>query len=209
MNKRLGQWVTASGEDLTDHHFLTYSAKYWDKHLDEVSETPQLLRRVEKFLTSPNFQTTLQIQSLYVEAHFGLYTVQGHVRNHKYTKRVFPRWFSENKAKKNNDFLGNYRSFISEWQSFLDCGTCVDDCCYHVHCVRYGGELDRCLWKALGPGNFLSSNRERYYSFMLSSGQNLPERQTALHHDGVAADGGLVVVLQSPNGRSVMNRKDI
>ncbi len=208
MTKRLGQWVTTSGEDLSDHHLLTYSAKYWDKHLDEVPETPQLLRRVERFLSSSNFQTTLQIQSLCVEAQFGLYTVKGHARSHKYTKRVFPRWFAENKTRNNSEFLGSYRTFISEWQSFLDCGTCGDDCCNYANYARYVGELDRCLWKALGPSNFLSSNRERYSSFMLSSGRTPRSRQTASYQDGVARDGSLVVVLQSLSGRLVNNLHD-
>lgn len=203
LTKRPGQWVTTSGEDLSDHHLLTYSAKYWDKHLDDVQETPKLLCRVEKFLSSSNFQTTLQIQSLCIEGHFGLYTVQGHVRSHKYTKRVFPRWFSENKSGGITDFLGNYRSFISEWQSFLDCATCSDDCCDYAHYARYVGELDRCLWKALGPSNFLSSNRGRYCSFMLTSEQNPLERQTKLYQDYITEDGSLVVVLQCANGRLV------
>lgn len=203
LTKRPGQWVTTSGEDLSDHHLLTYSAKYWDKHLDDVQETPQLLCRVEKFLNSSNFQTTLQIQSLCIEGHFGLYTVQGHVRSHKYTKRVFPRWFSENKSGGITNFLGNYRSFISEWQSFLDCATCSDDCCDYAHYARYVGELDRCLWKALGPSNFLSSNHGRYCSFMLTSEQNPLEKQMKLYQDYVTEDGSLVVVLQCTNGRLV------
>ena len=203
MTKRLSQWVTASGEDLSNNHLLTYSAKYWDKHLDDVPETPQLLRRVESFLTSSNFQTTLQIQSLCVEAQFGLYTLEGHARNHKYTKRVFPRWFAENKAQNNSEFVGSYRTFVSEWRSFLECGTCSDDCCKYANYARFVGELDRCLWKALGPANFLSSNHERYFSFMLSNGKPLPNKQTASYQDGVAKDGSLVVVLQSLSGGSV------
>ena len=203
ITKRTGLWVTASGEDLSNHHLLTYSAKYWDKHLDEVQETPQLFQRVEAFLTSPNFQTTLQIQSLYVEGHFGLYMLQGHVESHKYTKRVFPKWLSEHRAGSCTEFSKNYRSFISEWQPLLDCGTGCEGCYDHAHYVRYAGELDRCLWKALGPRNFLSSNRERYYSFMLSSGQNRSSRQIASYYEAVSADGKSVVVMQSCNRRSV------
>lgn len=201
--KRSSQWVTTLGEDLSDHHLLTYSAKYWDKHLDDVQETPQLLYRIEKFLTSSNFQTTLQIQSLCVEGHFGLYTVQGHAGSHKFTKRVFPRWFCENKSGETTDFLGNYRSFISEWQSFLDSATCNDGCCEHMHYARYIGELDRCLWKALGPSNFLSSNHGRYCSFMLTNEQNPLKRHTKLYQDCVTWDGSLVVVLQCATGRLV------
>lgn len=54
-------WKTSTGEDVKEHHFLTYSAKYWHKHLNEVGESPALRQGIEKFIVSTNFQTTLQM----------------------------------------------------------------------------------------------------------------------------------------------------
>lgn len=61
LKKDTSRWFTSSGERVTDHHLLTYSAKYWDKHLNGVDETLPLRRKVEDFVTSTNFQTTLQV----------------------------------------------------------------------------------------------------------------------------------------------------
>ena len=36
------QWATEGGEDIDNHHLLRYSSKYWDKHLDSVTESPDL-----------------------------------------------------------------------------------------------------------------------------------------------------------------------
>jgi hypothetical protein len=42
------QWKTKGGEDILNHHLLRYSAKYWDKHLDNAEETPVLRTYVEQ-----------------------------------------------------------------------------------------------------------------------------------------------------------------
>ena len=57
LKAKSGTWYSASGEDVTKHHFLTYSAKYWDKHLDESNQTIELQHKVEGFLNSSNFRT--------------------------------------------------------------------------------------------------------------------------------------------------------
>jgi len=64
LTKNGDDWITTSHENTARHHFLTYAAKYWDKHLDDAKEASQLSERIEKFLRSANFQTTIQVVSL-------------------------------------------------------------------------------------------------------------------------------------------------
>ena len=189
--KRGGQWVTSLGEDIVNHHLLAYSAKYWDKHLDEIEESPELHRKVEDFLNSRNFPTTLQVQSLLVESHFSLYTMVGCSEHHKYTKRVFPKWLSSRSSAAK--YAKQYRTFVSEWSKFLHCATCDTKICNSAH---YQGEIDRCLWRALGPDSFLSHNHERYASFMLVKNTDLRNNESALYYDGIAADGSEATVLR-------------
>jgi hypothetical protein len=59
-------FVNPAGEDVMEHHLLSYAAKYWDRHLDDVSYTVKWCERVKQFLASPQFQTCLQVQSLLV-----------------------------------------------------------------------------------------------------------------------------------------------
>ena len=188
------RWITSSGEDIMNHRLLTYSAKYWDKHLDEVEDHPEHRHEVEDFLKSTNFQTTLQVQSLVVESQFSLYTLVGCSENHKYLKRVFPRWLSSHNPAAN--FPKHYRAFISEWSKFLHCATCDNKSCNSAH---YQGEIDRCLWSALGPDNFLSRNQERYASFMLVESPGTRYNGETPYYDAVAADGSEAIVLQFSN----------
>ncbi|KAG6852906.1 hypothetical protein C0991_008249 [Blastosporella zonata] len=88
------EWTDVEGKPISDHRFLSYAAKYWDKHRDLVDEflddTPtgayttlpdhQMeaifskvesrirhdLKTVTTFLESGNFRTCLQIQSLLI-----------------------------------------------------------------------------------------------------------------------------------------------
>jgi hypothetical protein len=65
--KKFGDtFMNFAGEDIMEHHLLSYAAKYWDKHLDDVLYTPQLCQKVTRFIMSPQFQTCLQVQSLFV-----------------------------------------------------------------------------------------------------------------------------------------------
>jgi hypothetical protein len=60
-------FVDMSGDDYSKYHLLSYAAKYWDKHLDEISYSERLYERVVRFITSPQYFTCLQVQSLLVE----------------------------------------------------------------------------------------------------------------------------------------------
>ena len=187
------QWITTTKDNIKDHHLLTYSAKYWDKHFDQVEETPELRRRIKGFLTSPNFQSTIQLQSLFVQGHFDVYTSGRCSPEHKFTKRVFPQWFSSHSIDNCSPFSVDYRTYISEWQSLLDC---ANSRCYpHSTIKRFRGELDRCLWGALGPQNFLSSNIGLYPSFMLCK-QDISGPNKLPYQEAISQDGKQVVILQ-------------
>ena len=194
-----GHWITASKDKIKDHHLLTYSAKYWDKHFDDIGETPELRREIEGFLTSPNFMSTMQLQSLFVQGHFQVYSIINGNPNHKFTKRVFPEWFASHTITECAKFSRNYRSYISEWHTLLDYRNCEDPRCYrHWTSKQFRGEVDRCLWGALGPGNFLSSNCGRYTSFMLCQEDDLGPGRLP-YHEAISHDGNRVLVLQQSN----------
>lgn len=158
-------WMTSSGDDVCNHRFLTYSAKYWDKHLDAVKPSPTLQQRTEEFVNSSNFVTTVQVQSLFVEGQFSLFVFTQQSSNHKFTRRVFPKWIANQASEGCAMFLKNYRSFISEWHSFLHSCDCDVEPHHESH---HSGELDRCLWSALGSKNFLSRTSGRYVNFILA-----------------------------------------
>ena len=69
--KLLRKWedtfIDLNDEDFMEQHLLPYAAKYWDKHLDDVPFSQEMCDRVETFVTSPQFQTCLQVQSLIIE----------------------------------------------------------------------------------------------------------------------------------------------
>lgn len=200
LTREAEQWITTSQDDIKDHHLLTYSAKYWDKHFDQVEETPELSQRIERFLTSPNFQSTIQLQSLFVQGHFEVYTLHSYP-NRKFTKRVFPKWFASHSTDGCSQFAKNYRSYITEWHNLLEGGSCEEPRCYpHSAVKQLRGELDRCLWGALGPRNIFSSNSGRYASFMLcDKGDSEPGKLQ--YYEAISQDGSRAVVLQ-PSGVS-------
>ncbi|KAK0464302.1 uncharacterized protein EV420DRAFT_1637875 [Desarmillaria tabescens] len=162
-----GRWrVQNDGLDelVEDHRFLIYSAKYWDKHLDDLSilDSPDALKeRVRAFMTSPNFQTCIQVQSLWVDSQFGTFWRPAAL-NKTFLRRVLPEWFSKSEDEGFKALLQNYRLFLREWRAFLCCMKCDDPECI---LSLYAGQVDRCWWAALGPKNFLSKLPERYISF--------------------------------------------
>ena len=195
LTKEAEHWITASKDGIKDHHLLTYSAKYWDKHFDRVEETPELRQEMERFLKSSNFPTTMQLQSLFVQGHFDVYTILNCSPDHKFTKRVFPQWFASHSIAGCSKYSGSYRSYTSEWRNLLNC--CDEPCCIaHSNSKHFQGELDRCLWGALGPGNFLSSNRGRYTSFMIGEDGVGPGKMS--YHEAISQVGNKVLVLQQP-----------
>ena len=186
--------MTTFKDSIKDHHLLTYAAKYWDKHFDRVEETPNLRQKIEDFLVSSNFRSTIQLQSLFVQGQFVIYNAC-HCAS-RYTKRVFPQWFASHSKDRCSPFSRSYRTFISEWRNLLDCANCDESRCNRHSAVKhFQGELDRCLWGALGPQNFLSSNRGRYTSFMMCDEEDL-ELGSDLYHEAISLDGRKILLLQ-------------
>lgn len=178
-------WVDADDHTVSEHYFLTYSAKNWDKHLDLVAPDGsdfvcpsyegvenaivaverRFRTRVLDFLNSSNYQTCLQILSIWDGATFILH------------RRALPRWIGYSK---------DYRRFWMEWNQFLGYPTfnSIKDCLKSVGArptmlidyswwaaidsdnpKLYTGEIDRCWWASLGSDNFLSTLKSRYRCF--------------------------------------------
>ena len=200
LTKEAGHWITASKYGIKDHHLLTYSAKYWDKHFDRVEETPELRQEIERFLKSSNFATTMQLQSLFVQGHFEIYIPINCSPDHKFTKRVLPQWFASHSIAGCSQYSRSYRSYTTEWHNLLNCEY-GDEPRYFPHWTskHFQGELDRCLWGALGPGNFLSFIRGRYTSFMICGEDGVGPGKMS-YHEAISQVGNKVLVLQQPDG---------
>lgn len=67
LTKKGETFVDLGGEDIMDHHLLSYAAKYWDKHMDDVTYSSDFCQKVSRYITSTQFYTLLQVQSLFVE----------------------------------------------------------------------------------------------------------------------------------------------
>lgn len=191
-----GQWLDLNNDPMVEHQFLAYSAKYWDKHLDcshgewpldrECEGFVELQVRVEEFLNSSNFQTCIQVQSLCVDLHFGIFSVKD--SPDEFLKRVLPDWLLPGSTN-GQMYKIDYRSFWSEWHVLLDCGTSDDS---------YMGEIDRCWWAALGRKNFLSKMNSRYVTFRLETDEEsgLGRRNG---FEGVSAAGDELKILRLTN----------
>ncbi len=189
LQRRQDIWVDADGQSVSaeaaERTFLTYSAKNWDKHADLIvpdncpssSSSDRAITRVVKhfnrcvqdFLTSPNFQTCIQVQSLCIVAAFGRYRWTVDSNDGKvWFRRCLPHLILNDKDEYSNDcdYHRDYQRFWGDWRKFLACtADCDDDWCPFRKCGK--GEVDRCWWGALGPDNFLSTMESRYRSFRL------------------------------------------
>jgi hypothetical protein len=67
LEKKEQAFQTKDGRDINSFHLLTYVAKYWSTHLDNVNPEEGWCYHVANFLKSRQFLTMLQIQSLLVE----------------------------------------------------------------------------------------------------------------------------------------------
>lgn len=175
-------WCDSTGSSVATLRFLTYSAKYWNKHLDfsriqpktrnqpnsPVQPNPATIGyffgRVSRFLRSTNFQTCLQVQSLFLESQFETFSTRDRGPL-VFLRRIFPDWF--NGGELQTDFRQDYSSFWNEWEHLLNCGS--SDSVYDPVVLPYHGELDRCWWGALGPSNFLSQMTSRYFTYSYQS----------------------------------------
>ena len=86
--------LTLSHDHSQQHGLLPYCAKFWVRHLNDLPPTPELHKALRGFLQSPNFQTLIQAQILFVAAQFSLFRLVSSAGNHRpMHRRVFPRWF--------------------------------------------------------------------------------------------------------------------
>jgi hypothetical protein len=162
------------GDENRQHVLVPYCAKYWDRHLDDLKPTPELHKTVCNFLKSTNFQTLLQMQSLFVSGQFEQFKVL-EVSRAMY-RRVFPNWFGMDRDSDKDykdecwKYRRDYRHFVNEWGYLLGYGVCFASEPGKCLTEHFWGEVDRCLSGLLGPTSFLNGMKERYPSFMLTQG---------------------------------------
>ncbi|OCB91439.1 hypothetical protein A7U60_g1317 [Sanghuangporus baumii] len=189
LSKRGDDWVDRTEKSVDNHHFLTYSAKYWYKHLDGIqdeSEREQWTARIIEFIESPNFKTCIQVQSLWVDAQFGNFRDP---QGFSHFRRAFPDWFMESKA--GQQTARCYNRFLYDWQHFLISS-------FGIVVRSYAGELDRCWWTALDPHNFLtrSKARSRYINFRLQADDSDIVLGPRERFSGISMSGKELKVLQ-------------
>jgi hypothetical protein len=131
-----------------------------------------------------------------VDGQFNTYRVNSphSNKNDLWLKRVFPHWFSRHSTKGCGKFSKDYRKFASEWSYLLGCGSYQNDdpkCLYSY----YAGEIDRCMWGSLGPGNFLSSLYDRYSSFMMTADEYHIDARSLIYHEWISSDGSDVRIV--------------
>ncbi|KAF7302928.1 hypothetical protein MKEN_01255200 [Mycena kentingensis (nom. inval.)] len=190
LHKHDGRWIDASGDLVVQHRFHLYAAKYWDKHLDHTSLATDFYDRVRAFIQSPNFQTCVQVQSLWVDSQFGVFCYPAHGDDRVYLRRMFPAWFVAQHAE-GKKLWSDFRAFLHEWKYFLHAPTCERST---SDTLPYVGELDRCWWPTLGRNNFMSKFRCRYTTFAFDT-DGVSSGAGWYHCEGVSADGRELVTL--------------
>ena len=169
---------TLSYNDPQQHGLLLYCAKFWFRHLDDLKPTPELRKTLRDFVRSPNFQTLLQVQSLFVAAQFAQFRLMSSTKVFRpMYRRVFPSWFGEDLDSSDPEYREecrksrlDYQHFVNEWGYLLERSSYASaeqgNCPFEQFC----GEVDRCLTGLLGPTHFMNHMKERYPSFMLTTG---------------------------------------
>lgn len=160
------QDISSPLDDGNQHEYLlSYCAKFWARHLDGVKPTLELCQSLRDFLSSPNFQTLLQTQSMFVVGQF----VQFRRTRRSWPLRAFPSWFGEGAScdeyrQQELNSRRDYLHFFAEWGYLLHRSTCTA-----CPGERFWGQIDRCVTGLLGPTNFLQNMKEKYPSFMLTT----------------------------------------
>lgn len=162
------QWMDSGGRSMNEHHFAHYAAKYWSRHLENPDFERSMRGRVTKFVESKNFQTCLQIQSIWVQGNFDTYTFG----DQKTVLRALPDWLvyessSRAKQRKPSKYWLDYCVLLHNWRRLLSCGGCHDN---NPDCplLMYRGNIDRVWWTTLGAGHIFSGFHGRYMSFNLT-----------------------------------------
>jgi hypothetical protein len=193
-----GRWLTSTGQDIMKSHFLTYSVKFWDKHMQHGDDFPDISSSVEQFLRSTNFVTTLQVQSLCMYRAFG--TLPPTIR--KVLKDIWQvsqakTWGVHSSqgfwTRYGGPFRDDYNDFLFEWKYFLHRPTCYDERCRKS---PFQGEVDRILWNTLGHENFLKRNVSRYTSFILDTPPETQPEPIIRYWEAFSDDGAEAHVLR-------------
>ncbi|KJA21807.1 hypothetical protein HYPSUDRAFT_41683 [Hypholoma sublateritium FD-334 SS-4] len=167
-------WVDSTGETVDKHLFSQYAAKYWVRHVVDLDkrEQDQIRERVVTFLSSNNFQTCMQIQSIWVQGRFDQYYVGDKLS----ILHAMPKWLIRNRSSDSKrititKYWLDYRELMHNWKILLSCRGCHDtdpDCSY----LAFRGELDRIWWTSFGPDHLFSNFQSRYKSFRLAEDKN-------------------------------------
>ncbi|KAI1738089.1 hypothetical protein F4680DRAFT_467834 [Xylaria scruposa] len=187
VKRTLTKFETTDCAAILPHQFLLYAAKYWFRHFDLLIEKSDIglssgdKTIVTEFLRSPNFRTTIQIQSLFVTGHFlqSFDSITGSGRN---VRRTLPNWIPEYAP----DLDRQYQTFQGEWCHLLQCGPSAS----------FRGEINRCFWGSLGSTNFLSSQtykmgRYDSFEFRKSKGSRMDGDSCQVHN--ISQDGQRLV----------------
>ncbi|CAO2655623.1 Nn.00g044260.m01.CDS01 [Neocucurbitaria sp. VM-36] len=171
-------------EDIDNHHLLPYAAKYWDKHLDVAAQWKSFCEPVKDFVTSAQFFTCLQVQSLLVGGQFQFWWNSKDIAAGPHIKRVFPAWLG---AQCDQTLENDYRLFVSDWGFLLDEIINLN--------APYSGELDRCFFGSLGFDNFMHAGPSRYASYQIRDDEASSDSLPARYFDAIDATGSEMAVL--------------
>ena len=196
LSKENELWVDKTGSSIDTQYFLIYAAKYWHRHVESVEETKPRRETVERFLKSSNFLTCIQIQALWVESHFHLWRTE-HTEPKLFFRRIFPSWFAHSglqlpHSQSDSSLWEDFRTFIHEWQYFLQCWLCARPEC---STLAYAGQIDRCLLGAFGPKNFMSKFPGRYRCFTFQDKKQITPH-TGQCYEGISPSGSEVRILR-------------
>ncbi|KAL1860555.1 hypothetical protein Daus18300_009188 [Diaporthe australafricana] len=177
-------------QDIYTHGFLAYCAKYWARHLEYPGAySKDLCEDIERFVASSHFRTTIQVQSLLVEARFRFMFSAGEREKGRHLVRAFPRFFTELHKpglamhRQYNDAIGEFGYYLDSYCSFRG---------------KYPGEIDRCFWGMLGGKNIFHhvSNHLKGFKLELEESQSI-EGLTSCFHDNVELRNGIITLFST------------
>lgn len=181
------EFRTLDGVSVLARQFLLYAAKYWFQHFDSPDESNDTVpadcdaTAVRVFLRSPNFRTTMQIQSLFITGHF-LQSFDSITDRGLSVRRTLPNWMQKHEP----ELHRQYQAFQGEWSRLLQ----------SKRSDSFRGEISRCFWGALGSENFLSSDAHilgRYDSFEFGKGKESRREGDSCQVHHISQDGQRLV----------------
>ncbi|KAF2455505.1 hypothetical protein BDY21DRAFT_349522 [Lineolata rhizophorae] len=181
LKKKDDTFKTATGEDIDGHQLLSYAAKYWDKHLDDVSPTPELCAQVLDFIKSRRFQTCMQVQSLFIEGQFQFWASVQRPHLGPQLRRTFPWWLTDKDQGCGAPIREQYHAFVGQWGYFLTN--------YTSSRGPFAGEIDRCLWSSFGPNHMFYKNKSRLKSHLFIDKDEPDRLDCSKMHQTVSPNG--------------------